>query len=1538
MRGQGIGQPPGDLQAERPPSWRQICSRIAVGLIALLSLVPAVSEAQSPFDADSDLPITVNPPRERLRAMYEAATFAEREQYPAAAKALQSVLESPEDYFVEHDLKSTLKQQAISLLASWPRAGREAYERLYSSDASVQWERVQRAGAWSDWSMLLSQYWMTPAGRAAADQWAVQSVDAGDALWAGRYWQQLRETHGGREKDLSAGLREALAWELAGRADLRQARLALFGLEAPPQPVVLGGRTFAGAKALDDAAEWIGNQIDTHDQERSQRMAATWNAARGDNARNAVALPAGPIGQPLWSASLLDELCEPLLSEPNPHRRAMVRQSVVQLEERLTSEDRIALPATIPVVNRDRVVIRTLSGLAAFDLATGALKWRSALDGSQFRRQWNQLPKELADPAVASAASPALQQFLRERLYRDSLQGTIACNEQIVFAIESNLEVAVPTPRNVIRGMPEVPDPVNRLTAFDLQNGQLLWEIGGPRGDDELPLAGHFFLGPPLVMGDMLYCLTESDSELRLLQLQVDSVTGAVALVWSQVLVAPDQPVSVTALRRVSGLTPTWAEGLLLCPTGCGILAAVDPLRKQLAWGFQYESQEPRPLTQRTLMMRPGNAARMSMPFRPDEELSRWIDAAPVFARGLVLFTPRDSAELICLDAVTGEVRWRRPRGSSLMVAGVQDDRVIVVGRSAVESLRLSDGEPVWTLATPMPVGQGLLLSQRYLLPVTGQRVLTIDLKQGRVLLHSQLDPAQGVGNLVAAGGSLLSASTTGISCFTPITKLETELERRFLADANDPAATALRGELRLHRGEQAAGLSDLRTALQRRPDAHTAAVLAHALLDGLRTDFAQFRTQAAELDRLLADSPVRSEFLRTYAQALADAGEPVAAFTEYLKLAELPDYEEHLERVSGGWSARGDRVVRGQVRTLYQSATPKERQAIDQAFAAFIARPATEGDVAARDRRVLRFFDALPLLDPVRLAVLSQNDDEAKSLKPLLARQLSRSSRPEYAAAGTAWIAQALLDQQRPGELAPWLDRLNGELASTSITVAEGAPTVTGRDLAAKLQAQWNQPAAGETWGDAEIVVERKARTASSARRVPVEVRGPVPPTWRDWTFEVTDAPLTVLTARDPDGHVRWKVDVAQQSTPNPFPRFGTQALFHTLHITHDRMVLGLTGRFAVLDLSAGPTPVVRWQTDLTSRGDPTAGTMIVNPRVDWLACGRRRVLPTTMSDLSETTPAGQVLGATDEFVCYTAGGRLIAAEIATGRVLWVRLGVPVIVEGTATADAVTLLDVPRAQATTYRPEDGAELSRRQIPEPETWLWFEGDRLLTVEVEETGTVTARLQQLITDTVLWERMKLPVGTRFSVPVDGALFQWSPPGQLIKLNLNDGAVRWTGKTPGVDEANLLRSERFGDLDLLFLGRTALTLESTRISVFDQNHLPFTGHVLGLGARSGEQRWIANILPTAIDQQARPNFPILPFVARQIDLARPANGPIVPAVPQMRFVATFLDKRTGDVLFKSGETAQPQQYQLELDEQRPRAVVSFSSWALELKKSP
>jgi hypothetical protein len=85
------------------------------------------------------------------------------------------------------------------------------------------------------------------------------------------------------------------------------------------------------------------------------------------------------------------------------------------------------------------------------------------------------------------------------------------------------------------------------------------------------------FLGAPLPAGDAIYVLAEEKGEIRLDVLE--AATGRVA--WSQPLAEVDEDRSIDSRdsnsRRLAGLSPALAEGVLVCPTGAGAVVAGNP-------------------------------------------------------------------------------------------------------------------------------------------------------------------------------------------------------------------------------------------------------------------------------------------------------------------------------------------------------------------------------------------------------------------------------------------------------------------------------------------------------------------------------------------------------------------------------------------------------------------------------------------------------------------------------------------------------------------------------------------------------------------------------------------------------------------------------------------------------------------------------------------------------------------------------------------------------------------------------------------------
>lgn len=131
--------------------------------------------------------------------------------------------------------------------------------------------------------------------------------------------------------------------------------------------------------------------------------------------------------------------------------------------------------------------------------------------------------------------------------------------------------------------------------------------------------------------------------------------------------------------RRLSGLSPAYADGILVCPTGAGALVAVDLATRSLLWGYCYSQN---------------NAARRRAPFfairlgvhSGQQPETRWSDPIPIVVDGRVLMTPTDSDTLYCLNLEDGKQCWTARAQEDLYLACVHKGEVILVGRTQVRA------------------------------------------------------------------------------------------------------------------------------------------------------------------------------------------------------------------------------------------------------------------------------------------------------------------------------------------------------------------------------------------------------------------------------------------------------------------------------------------------------------------------------------------------------------------------------------------------------------------------------------------------------------------------------------------------------------------------------------------------------------------------------------------------------------------------------------------------------------------------------------
>ena len=221
-------------------------------------------------------------------------------------------------------------------------------------------------------------------------------------------------------------------------------------------------------------------------------------------------------------------------------------------------------------------------------------------------------------------------------------------------------------------GMREAIDTVtNQLAAYELRSqGKVKWKVGGSDKRDfdiEPKLAGVYFLGAPLPLDGLLYVLAERPKDQAVYLVVLDAKTGK--LQWQQQLVATvDSNMNgfQESYRRLTGATPSFADGVLVCPTSAGAVVAVDLATHKLLWGYDYPQGQVGP-SQNMMAMRfvMGNGFPV-----PSYAGDRWADATATIVDGRVLFTPVEGEQpLYCLSLIDGKLLWKvEQRGDNVYI------------------------------------------------------------------------------------------------------------------------------------------------------------------------------------------------------------------------------------------------------------------------------------------------------------------------------------------------------------------------------------------------------------------------------------------------------------------------------------------------------------------------------------------------------------------------------------------------------------------------------------------------------------------------------------------------------------------------------------------------------------------------------------------------------------------------------------------------------------------------------------------------------
>lgn len=1219
-------------------------------------------------------------PAERavLQRLARARRLLEEARYGEAVRYLGAVLDGPEDYFFQPDKSApthrSLKAEAQRLIGQMPRQGRELYELQYGARAEQMLSVAVAAGDARRLAEVSRRFFHTRAGNEATLLLGLSHLDHGEPLAGALTLQRLQTSPQQADRfEPTLSLALATCWLRAGNREKAAEALVRLKRRRGDVPVWIAGREVPWFDRKQKAVEWLIGRIGsqpTTEPEQTQR----WAIFRGGLARNAVSGGGAPLLNLRWRVPAADDpLVEALLDQL---REASLEQGIP------------TLPGLHPLAVDDVVLMRTSKNLLALDFVTGKRLWEVPVD-DPLKSALNQGG---ADPF---RKAPQLAAGLAYRMWDDAIYGTMSSDGRHVFTVEdlplSMGEVRVN--QVIIPGRttkPTGPKPHNRLAAHDIRTGKLKWHLGGPDDQYALREAETFFLGPPLPLMGRLYVLAEKRGEIRLMAL--DACSGAP--IWSQQLAVVERNILQDPLRRLGGVSPSYADGVLVCPTSAGAVVAVELATRSLLWGYCYGrggGMDPRTAI---IAIQTGQ-----YPKQPNG--GRWLDATCTIADGRVLVTPIESEWLHCLDLIGGELLWKCRRKDDLYVACVHRHNVVLVGRGRLRAVRLADGEPAWEgrgvdlPEAAMPSGRGFLSGDRYYVPLDSAQVAGIDLVAGRIAHLSRSLRGRLPGNLVCYKDRVISQGMNGLDVYDQLDAVRREVGRRLAENPEDPVALSLQGEILLDEGKREEAVTCLRCAEEAGHDPRTRMLLRDALLEGLEVEFAANRDRAQEIEQLLDDRDQQATFLRLMATGLHRAGEPRAALEHYLKLIDLDGERLGMEAVTQSLSVRRDRWIQARLEALRREAAG-DLAAIDAPIEARL-NEALQAGKAHAERRFLAYFGNHPAADKARRALLRRLKDSGDLLEAeLLLWPEQGSSDPLVAGPAVAELAALLRESKRPADAAACYRRLGERYAD--VVCKDGK---TGKQL---LDALSDQDAVSDIlqrddhWPKGKVESREKAsRTATSASygRYALPYRSDPGPFLRETAIRFDQSRRKIL-GYDGLGHRVWELPLVEEGRPfvvayNHNVTQG-QVCGHLLLLSTSNKIIAVD----TLGAGEGGKPKLLWTQDVTDPSRDVAAmrrfpVQLGNIRIAWGAAPFQIV-----RYYSQVNTLGPV---TDHYVCFQRFRKLLAVDPLSGETLWIQNEIPRGSSLFGDEELVFALPPQGAEALVFRALDGHRLGKRRIP-----------------------------------------------------------------------------------------------------------------------------------------------------------------------------------------------------------------------------------------------
>ena len=1321
------------------------------------------------------------PQNPKVQQVFRAAEAAiQRKDWKSGQDLLQRLLDLPEDSL--HRLPDgrwqSVRKTANELLGAAPAELLDDYRTQYSGLAAQMLAAAKRSGRAVDYVSVATRFFHTPAGYEAANYLGSLHFDRAEFGLAAAWFEDLSRSPAPFAKQPTWRLKAAFAFRQSGSIEASQT-LVSGANDSPAAPVRLGSGPV-------DPTTWLSSS----DWKTSTRAIALadWTQLYGTVARVGKAIGGEPLLSPLWSIPMTTS--------------HTVRRRVQWLLQDLLDQDRAPILTSMPLVVGGQLLYRDLRGVRAVDLESGKTQWES-IEGVSPERIIAGLPPQQVEPrdawrfranqfqvdASEYQGQAAENHPLMNLMFRDGNYNQISSDGRQVFVIEDHgiLTRNQPGQHFGWDGSNEAPDPngipwkSNRLVSYDLRTGRPLWSVGGVESLEsfDLPLAGSYFFGVPAIDGDELLVVIGKGDEIRLSSL--DRATGTPR--WSQLIAYSDTKIEQDIGRRWYSAPIASSGGIVICPTTVGWLVAVDRLRQSVLWAHRFQ---------------PVNASKdrdQGGHFVQQRDLaSQWSPSAPIIAGSVVVYTPPEESMILALNALNGKKLWEQPKEAWLYLAGVFDDRVILVGRHEIGALALATGKPLWTVPLgdeARPSGRGLAVDEQFYIPLSTGELRTIDLKTGKTALQTYVPSKHPpLGNLAMHRGKLVSVGPFGAVGFGQREALLAEIQRRKSINPADPWALLRESEVHLLNRNHAAALPLLRSlataSLSDDERVRHHAALIESLAAIIRLDPKSNAAALKELTEIAALPDEKLLVQELTADRHISESRFAAAFDVYWSLNALPPDNVAITRTDDRQvSVQRVPWIAGRLSEVWSTSHGEERTQIDSTVGVLLAEALHERAVAANSReaaatvltaaiqraRLLAFHPATATLRAAIIDDLAAVGDFGGAQLELL--KWTDDADRAVAARAVERLARLMDQFQMPADAAHYRRRLVAEFAD--VTLSDGR-TVE------KLLEEWNR--------DGGV-----AGAGASSRSPGVSPKAsptPAIPPIRPWD----DRPLQVV-----QGTVQYMPPYQEVSLTSSLPYF--RSLGIEVHAQEQRLAFEslYDGSFAWLaPLRSGSrnqgeafvsTDFLGHQLaavnhDVLHMFSPTERRLLWSKPLDgvgeggpaWRHASRpppqamllaSRDSGRQMSLMQSAQFTGRLAVVQPNYLCLYGRRSITALDPRTGEELWRKDGLPQYSQVLGTHHAVFLVPQDHTQAQAYRALDGQPLKTGGLGTLLTnTLLTRGDSLLVMEPSQSrklfgkqSKTVLRLVHPVTKSEGW-KTEFP-SQSFASPLDEDEVLILPPG-------------------------------------------------------------------------------------------------------------------------------------------------------------------------------